>query len=129
MFILVLAERPYVQFAIAHVTGTWFAVGVTNRQERERIQVSGGRSGRVLRARLPLSRVLVSCSCVQIPLFMGRPASPFVGEGKTRVTDEEKEKNEREEGFQGCRVLLLHAGPADPIDINRNDSIRGPVRH
>ena len=27
---------------------------------------------------------------------MGRPASPFIGEGKGRVTAEEKEKNERE---------------------------------
>ena len=29
--------------------------------------------------------------------FMGRPASPFLGEGKARVTAEEKEKNEREQ--------------------------------
>ena len=50
----------------------------------------------MLRARLPLSRVLVSCSCVQFSAFMGRPASPFIGEGKARVTEEEKEKNERE---------------------------------
>ena len=27
---------------------------------------------------------------------MGRPAFPFIGEGKARVTEEEKEKNERE---------------------------------
>ena len=27
---------------------------------------------------------------------MGCPASPFIGEGKARVTAEEKEKNERE---------------------------------
>ena len=56
----------------------------------------------MLRARLPLSRVLVSCSPVSIslhypdPHFMERPASPFIGEGKARVTKEEKEKNERE---------------------------------
>ena len=50
----------------------------------------------MLRARLPLSRVLVLCSCVLIPPFMGRPASPFIGEGKARVTEEEKEKNERD---------------------------------
>jgi len=36
-FILVWAERPYVQFATVRVTGTWFAVGVTNRRERKRI--------------------------------------------------------------------------------------------
>ena len=62
------AEHPYVQFAAARVTGTWFAVGVTNRRERERIPVSGGRSEQVLKARLPLSRVLVSCSFVLDPL-------------------------------------------------------------
>ena len=50
----------------------------------------------MLRARLPLSRVLVSCSCVKIPPFMGRPPSPFIGKGKTWVTEEEKKKNERE---------------------------------
>ena len=56
----------------------------------------------MLRARLPLSHVLVSCSCVQISVsrsrspFMGRPASPFIGEGKTWVIEEENEKNERE---------------------------------
>ena len=50
----------------------------------------------MLRARLLLSRVLVSYSCVPIPTFMGRPASPFIGEGKKRVTEEEKEKNEIE---------------------------------
>ena len=50
----------------------------------------------MLRARLPLSRVLVSCSCVSISLFMMRPASPFIGEGKARVTEEEKKKSEIE---------------------------------
>ena len=50
----------------------------------------------MLRARLPLRRVLVSCSCVKIPLLWGVLLSPFIGEGKTRVTEEEKEKNERE---------------------------------
>ena len=48
---------------------------------------------------MPLSHVLVSCSYVKIPLIsplMGRPASPFIGEGKVRVIEEEKEKNERE---------------------------------
>ena len=50
----------------------------------------------MLRACLSLSHVLVSCSCVLIPLFMGRPASPFIGEEKVQVTEEEKKKNERE---------------------------------
>ena len=40
--------------------------------------------------------MLVSCSCVPISLSVGRPTSPFIGEGKAWVTEEEKEKNERE---------------------------------
>ena len=57
---------------------------------------------------------------------MGRPASPFIGEGKARVTEEEKEKNEREKGFQDRQVLLLHAGPTDPVDVNRDGSTSWP---
>ena len=50
----------------------------------------------MLRARLPLSHVLVSCSCVPIlSPFMGCPASPFIGKRITRVTVEEK-KDERD---------------------------------
>ena len=53
---------------------------------------------------------------------MGHPAFPFIGQGKAWVTAEEKE-NEREESFQGRRVLLLlHAGPTDPVDVNRDGS-------
>ena len=33
---------------------------------------------------------------------MGRPASPFIDEGKARVTAEEKKKNEREK--KGSRI-------------------------
>ena len=50
--------------------------------------------------------MLVSCSCEFIswfgsrldlnPPFMGCSAFSFIGEGKARVTEEEKEKNERE---------------------------------
>ena len=68
----------------------------------------------MLRARLPLSHVLVSCSCVHIPPLMGCPASPFIGEGKAWVTQEEKEKNEREKkasrvtgSFSFTRVPLI----------------------
>ena len=58
---------------------------------------------------------------------MGCPASPFIDEGKARVTAEEKEKNEREEGFQDHQVLLLlHAGPTDPVDVNRDGSTSWP---
>ena len=50
-FILVQAECSYVQFvAAARVTSTKkFIVGVTNERERDRSQVSGERSERVLR--------------------------------------------------------------------------------
>ena len=50
----------------------------------------------MLRAHLPLSRVLVSCSCVQISPSVGCPAYTFIGEEKARVIEEEKEKNKRE---------------------------------
>ena len=50
----------------------------------------------MLRARLPLSHVLMSCSCVLVPPSMGHTASPFIDEGKARVTADEKENNERE---------------------------------
>ena len=52
--------------------------------------------------------MLVLCSCVLIFLphlkirspFMGRLASPFIGERKVRVIEEKKgEEREREEGF------------------------------
>ena len=58
---------------------------------------------------------------------MGRPAFSFIGQGKARVIAEENEKNEREEGLQDRRVLLfLHAGPADPVDVNRDGSTSWP---
>ena len=41
-----------------------------------------------------LSRGSVSCGSGSP--FTGRPALSFIGEGKARVTAEEKEKNERE---------------------------------
>ena len=60
----------------------------------------------MLRARSLLGCAFVSCSCadlyrilmgrlVQDPLH-GAPCFPFIGEGKARVTVEEKEKNQRE---------------------------------
>ena len=54
---------------------------------------------------------------------MGRPVFPFIGQGKAQVIAEEKEKNEREEGLQDHWVLLLlYAGPTDPVDVNRDGS-------
>ena len=95
--------------------------------------MSGGRSERVLRTRSLISHVFMWCSCVFLDLdrsapFMGRPAFPFIGQGKARVTAEENEKKrEREEGFQDRRILLLlHTGPADPVDVNRDGSMSWP---
>ena len=41
----------------------------------------------------PCAHVMLLCPD---PPFHGRLASSFIGEGKARVTEEEKEKNERE---------------------------------
>ena len=38
---------------------------------------------------------------------MGRPASPFIGEGKARVTEEEKEKNEIEKNAYRVAVSFF----------------------
>ena len=57
---------------------------------------------------------------------MGRPAFSFIGQGKTWVIAEEKEKNEREEGLQDRGVLLLlHVGSADAVDGDGDGSTRG----
>ena len=70
-------------------------------------QVSGGRSEQVSRARSLLSRALV---CIWLDLsmgrsglfdlnrlfFMGRPAFPFIGQGKAHVIVEGQEENEKE---------------------------------
>ena len=49
--------------------------------------------------------MLVSCSCIFFATpSVGRPASPFIGEGKAHVTEEEKEKNEREREKKASRV-------------------------
>ena len=51
---------------------------------------------------------------------MGRPAYPFIGEGKGagyREKEREKEKSKGKEGLQDRGVLhLLYVGPADPVD-------------
>ena len=63
---------------------------------------------------------------------MGHPAFPFIGQGKAWVIAEEKEEREREraEGLQDRRILiLLHVGPVDPVDVNRDGSTSWPCRH
>ena len=73
-FILVQAECPYIQLAaVAHVISTErFVVGVTNRKEKDRSQVSDGKVERMLRALLLLSCVLCDAWCV---LLIGHPLS------------------------------------------------------
>ena len=52
---------------------------------------------------------------------MGLPASSFIGEGKAQVTEEEKEKNQREK--KASRVVesffSFMWGPTDPVDVNQ----------
>jgi len=59
---------------------------------------------------------------------MGHPAFPFIGQGKAQVTAEGKEENEKE--TKSSRIagsfFFLHAGPADPIDVNRDSSMLWP---
>ena len=63
-------------------------------------QVSGERSERGPRARSLPGYVLVysdrfGVRWVRVP-FMGRPAFPFIGQGKARVTVEGKKEDEKE---------------------------------
>ena len=59
---------------------------------------------------------------------MGRPAFPFIGQGKARVTVEGKEEKEKEK--KSSRIagsfFFLHVGPADPVDIIRDSSTSRP---
>ena len=82
----------------------------------------------MLRARLSLSRVLMLCSCVQISPFHGAPCFPFYWRRESAGYSGGKgEEREGEEDFQDRRVLLLlHAGPTDPIDVNRDGSMSWP---
>ena len=68
-----------------------------------------------------------SMQCVAMP-FMGRPAFPFIGQGKAGVTAEGEEKNQKEKEVpQDHWVLLLfYAGPANPVGINRDSFTSRP---
>ena len=61
-------------------------------------------------------------------LFMGRPASPFIGEEEgARYRERKREKSEGEESLQGCGVLhLLYVGPIGPIDDDGDGSMSWP---
>ena len=63
-----------------------------------------------------------------LPPTVGRPASPFIGEGEgvgyTRERERERERSKGEEGFQRHGALhFLHAGPADPVDHDGDGSM------
>ena len=60
----------------------------------------------------PYARVMLLCP--DLPLFIGCPAFPFIGEGKAWVTEEEKEKNEREKKasrFAGSFFSFMRVPP------------------
>ena len=76
-------------------------------------------------ARVVLLRFyLVVRSCVDLdPPFHGVPCFPFYRRRESTGYNGGKGEPEREEGFQDRRVLLLlHVGPADPVDVNRDGS-------
>ena len=127
--------------ATACVTSTEkFIEGDTNGRERDRSQVSGGKSERVLRARLLLSRVLVLCSgrfevrwvrngsigsgLNRSISFVGCPAFPFIGQGKAQVTAEGKRRT-REREPKSLRV----AGSFFSFMRVLTAPCRGLVRH
>ena len=94
----------------------------------------------MLRARSLLSRAFVSCSCADLARsvdgsigsgpqsdpFHEMPCFPFYRPRESAGYSGEK-KNEREEGLQDRWVLLLlHAGPTDPVDVNRDSFASWP---
>ena len=90
----------------------------------------------MLRARLSLSCVLVSCSCVHIPLFMGVLCFPFYKRresvGYREVKEEERERR-RVPGLlapssplygarRSCRCCLHQNLVGQEISLARNDT-------
>jgi hypothetical protein len=93
----------------------WFAVGVTNGREREKI---------------PSLCELSECIELSCDAPMGRSAPPFIGQGEgaghTRKREGERE-SEEEEGPQGRVILHLpYLGPVGPVDDDRNGSTLWP---
>ena len=64
---------------------------------------------------------------IWIPL-QGAPCFPFYKRRESvGYSGGKGEERDREEGFQDRRVLLLlHAGLADPVDVNRGSSMSWP---
>ena len=108
-FILVRAERPYVQFVATRVISTKrFVVRGTNGRERDRSQVSDGRVERMPRARLQLGCVLCDVLCVElIRPFSGCHALPFIDQGGAGVTDGRKRKKPKVETVRRRRGVFL----------------------
>ena len=95
----------------------------------------------MLRARLPLSRVLVLCSgwfevrwvrddsigsgLDRFDASPGVSCFPFYRPREsTGYSGGKEKKQEKESGLQDHQVLLrLHAGPADTIDVDRHGSM------
>ena len=97
-FILVRAECPYVQFAVACVINAkkGFVVGGINVRERDWSQVSDGKVERMPRARLLFGYVLCDVLCVEsIHPLSGVPCPPFYRSRGSRDYRWEKEKKIR----------------------------------
>ena len=111
-FILVRAECPYAQFAVAArvISTERFVVRSTNCRERDRSQVSDEKVERVLRTRLLLSCVLCDAWCVELirPLS-GVPCPPFYRSKGSRdlQTGERKKKPEAKKVLRRRRVFIF----------------------
>ena len=109
-FILVRAECPYVQFAVAYIISTKrFVVGGTNSRDRDRSQVSDGKVERALRARLLLSCALCGAWCVGLirPLS-GVSYIPFYrSRGSKGYRWEKEEEPEAKKVLRRCWVFLF----------------------
>ena len=110
-FTLVQAKCLYVQFAAAArvISTERFVVGVTNRRERDRSQVSDGNVEWVLRASMLLSYVLCGAWCLGlIHPFSGVPCLPFYrSRGSRGYRWEKEEKPEAKKVLRRCRVFLF----------------------
>ena len=53
---------------------------------------------------------------------MGRPASSFIGEGKARVIEEKKEKNEREKGLGETELVASKSGKTEPAALGSGET-------
>jgi len=124
-FILVRAERPYIQFVAARVISTEkrFVVGGTNGGERDRSQVPGGVVERTTRALLLLGRVVHALTCRESIPLSGSPALPFIGRrGEQGLQMGERGKYQRyRRSFEGAGSSFFPV----PAQLNMADRVRG----